>query len=102
MLRQYNISLTTPIEKLSTVSDRTYIFADSVVVCLESDINDELIEKLASIEPTPNKFVLRDSAFSDNIELKDVSFRKLSALIANHQIKEEFNSNHSNYTVEFI
>ncbi len=102
MLRQYNISLTTPIEKLSTVSDRTYIFADSVVVCLESEINDELIEKLASIEPTPNKFVLRDSAFSDNIELKDVSFRKLSALIANHQIKEEFNSNHSNYTVEFI
>ena len=72
MLRQYNIPLTTP------------------------------IEKLASIEPTPNKFVLRDSAFSDNIELKDVSFRKLSALIANHQIKEEFNSNHSNYTVEFI
>lgn len=102
MLRQYNIPLTTPIEKLSTVSDRTYIFADSVVVCLESEINDELIEKLASIEPTPNKFVLRDSAFSDNIELKDVSFRKLSALIANHQIKEEFNSNHSNYTVEFI
>lgn len=102
MLRQYNIPLTTPIEKLSTVSDRTYIFADSVVVCLESEINDELIEKLASIEPTPNKFVLRDSAFSDNIELKEVSFRKLSALIANHQIKEEFNSNHSNYTVEFI
>lgn len=102
MLRQYNIPLSTPIEKMTEISDRTYIFADAVVVCLESEITDSLIEKLANIEPTPAKFVLRDSAFNDDIELKDVSFRKLSALIRNHQTEEERKSKYNNYTVEFI
>ena len=102
MLRQFDIPLSTPIEKLSEVSDRTYIFADAVVVCLEPEITTELIEKLAAIEPTPAKFVLRDSAFNDDIQLKDVSFRRLSALIKNHQTEEERKSKYNNYTVEFI
>ena len=102
MLRQFDIPLSTPIEKLTQVSDRTYIFADAVVVCLEPEITTELIEKLAAIEPTPAKFVLRDSAFNDDIELKDVSFRRLSALIKNHQTEEERKSKYNNYTVEFI
>ena len=102
MLRQYGIPLSTPIEKLDSISDRTYAFADAVVVCLEPKITDELIEKLAAIEPTPAKFVLRDSAFGDNIEFKDFSFRKLSALISNHQTEEERKSKYNNYTVEFI
>ena len=102
MLRQFDIPLSTPIEKLSSVSDRTYIFADAVAVCLEPDIDEQLIERLAAIEPTPAKFVLRDSAFNDDIELKDVSFRRLSALIANHQTEKERKSKYNNYTVEFI
>lgn len=102
MLRQFDIPLSTPIEKISSVSDRTYIFADAVVVCLEPEIDEQLIERLAAIEPTPAKFVLRDSAFNDDIELKDVSFRRLSALIANHQTEEERKSKYNNYTVEFI
>lgn len=102
MLRQYGIPLSTPVVKLDDVSDRTYIFADAVVVCLEPAITDELIEKLADIEPTPAKFVLRDSAFGDNIEFKDFSFRKLSALISSHQTEEERKSKYNNYTVEFI
>ena len=102
MLRQYGIPLSTPIEKLDSISDRTYAFADAVVVCLEPEITDELIEKLAAIEPTPAKFVLRDSAFGDDIEFKDFSFRKLSALISNHQTEEERKSRYNNYTVEFI
>ena len=102
MLRQFDIPLSTPIEKLTQVSDRTYIFADAVVVCLEPEITTELIEKLAAIEPTPAKFVLRDSAFNDDIQLKDVSFRRLSALIKNHQTEEERKSKYNNYTVEFI
>lgn len=102
MLRQYGIPLSTPIEKLANISDRTYIFADAVVVCLEPEITDELIEKLAGIEPTPAKFVLRDSAFGDNIEFKDFSFRKLSALIRSHQTVEERKSKYNNYAVEFI
>ena len=102
MLRQFDIPLSTPIEKMPEVSDRTYIFADAVVVCLEPEITTELIEKLAAIEPTPAKFVLRDSAFNDDIQLKDVSFRRLSALIKNHQTEEERKSKYNNYTVEFI
>lgn len=102
MLRQYGIPLSTPIEKLSEISDRTYIFADAVVVCLEPTITDELIEKLAAIEPLPAKYVLRDSAFGDNIMFKDFSFRKLSALISSHQTEEERKSKYNNYTVEFI
>ena len=102
MLRQFDIPLSTPVEKLPRVSDRTYIFADAVVVCLEPEITTELIEKLAAIEPTPAKFVLRDSAFNDDIQLKDVSFRRLSALIKNHQTEEERKSKYNNYTVEFI
>ncbi len=102
MLRHHNIPLSTPIEKLDEIGERTYMFADSVVVCLEREITDELIEKLAAIEPTPAKFILRDSAFGDDIEFKDVSFRRLSALIQNHQSDEEKKSKYSNYTVEFI
>lgn len=102
MLRQYGIPLSTPIEKLTYVSDRTYIFADAVVVCLEPKIDEQLIERLAAIEPTPAKFVLRDSAFNDDIELKDVSYRRLSALIANHQLEGERKNSRNNYTVEFI
>lgn len=102
MLRQFDIPLSTPIEKLPEVSDRTYIFADAVVVCLEPEIDEKLIEKLASIEPVPGKFVLRDSAFNDDIELKDVSYRRLSALIANHQLEGERKNSRNNYTVEFI
>ena len=102
MLRQFDIPLSTPVEKLPQVSNRTYIFADAVVVCLEPEITTELIEKLAAIEPTPAKFVLRDSAFNDDIQLKDVSFRRLSALIKNHQTEEERKSKYNNYTVEFI
>lgn len=102
MLRQFDIPLSTPIEKMPEVSGRTYIFADAVVVCLEPEITTELIEKLAAIEPTPAKFILRDSAFNDDIQLKDVSFRRLSALIKNHQTEEERKSKYNNYTVEFI
>ena len=102
MLRQYGIPLSTPIERLDSISDRTYIFADSVVVCLDPETTTELIEKLAAIEPTPAKYILRDSAFNDDIELKDVSFRRLSALVQNHQPEAVRKSKYNNFTVEFI
>ncbi len=102
MLRQYGIPLSAPIKNIPEISNRTYIFADMFVVCLEPEIDDSLIERLAGIEPVPAKFILRDSAFNDDIELKDVTFRKLSALICNHQTEEERKKKYSNYTVEFI
>ncbi len=102
MLRQYGVPLSTKIEQMSEISDRTYIFNDAVVVCLEGEITDELIEKLSDIEPIPAKFILRDSAFGDDIKLKETAYRKLTALIGNHQTDEEKRSKYNTYTVEFI
>lgn len=97
LLRQRDVPLSAKIEKLSSIGDRTYIFAESFVVCLEEKIDKQMIEKLAAVEPLPIKFIFRDSAFEDDIELKDETFRRLSALI-------ERNAGESGkaYTVEFI
>jgi adenine-specific DNA-methyltransferase len=73
------------------------MFADSFVVCLEQDITRELVNRLAAIEPLPVKFVFRDSAFDDNIALKDETFRRLNALIEKNSGGEK-----QTYTVEFI
>lgn len=97
LLRQRDVPLSSRIEKLSSIGDRTYMFAESFVVCLEEKIDKEMIEKFAAIEPLPIKFIFRDSAFEDDIELKDETFRRLSAFI-------ERNTGESGkaYTVEFI
>lgn len=97
LLRQRDIPLSSKIEKLSEIGDRTYIFSESYVVCLEENITEELINKLAAIKPLPIKFYFRDSAFNDDIELKDYSIRELEALVAKNT-GEDNNS----YTVEFI
>lgn len=97
LLRQRDVPLSSKIEKLNDIGDRTYMFAESFVVCLEEKVDKEMIEKLAAIEPLPIKYVFRDSAFEDDIELKDETFRRLNALI-------ERNTGESGkaYTVEFI
>lgn len=97
LLRQRDIPLSAKVELLENIGKRTYIFADSYLVCLEEDITVELIEKLAELNPLPIKFILRDSAFGDDIALKDEAYRRLKALI-------ERNSGESKktYTVEFI
>lgn len=97
LLRQRDIPLSAKVELLEDIGKRTYIFADSYIVCLETDITAELVEKLAAINPLPIKFIFRDSAFGDDIALKDEISRRLHALI-------ERNSSGSKkaYTVEFI
>jgi adenine-specific DNA-methyltransferase len=97
MLRQTDIPLSSKVVRLSDIGQRTYMFADSFVVCLEQEITRELIDRLAAIEPLPVKFVFRDSAFDDNIALKDETFRRLNALIEKNSGGEK-----PAYTVEFI
>ncbi|MCF8077356.1 MAG: site-specific DNA-methyltransferase, partial [Desulfotignum sp.] len=97
MLRQTDIPLSSKVVQLSDIGQRTYMFADSFVVCLEQDITRELVNRLAAIEPLPVKFVFRDSAFDDNIALKDETFRRLNALIEKNSGGEK-----QTYTVEFI
>ena len=97
MLRQNDIPLSESLEVLTDIGNRTYLYASTYLICLETEITEEMVEKLASLDPLPIKFVFRDSAFKDNISLKDETFRKLRSLI-------ERNSGESkvSYRVEFI
>ena len=97
MLRQNDVPLSESLEVLTDIGNRTYLYASTYLICLETEITEEMVEKLALLDPLPIKFVFRDSAFKDNISLKDETFRKLRSLI-------ERNSGDSkvSYRVEFI
>ena len=97
MLRQSNIPLTGTITKPIATAKRTYLYADAYLICLEEKITQKLVESLATIEPTPNKYFFRDSAFGTDIALKDETFRRLKAEIHKHH-----GDLGAAYTVEFI
>lgn len=97
MLRQRDVALSETLEQLSDIGSRTYLYASSYLVCLESEITEELVSKLADLDPLPIKFIFRDSAFKDDIALKDETFRRLKALI-----EKNAGTNKPTYTVEFI
>lgn len=98
MLRQKNVPLSSKVEKIFGGGySRTYLYADSYLVCLETKITEELIDKLARINPLPIKFIFRDSAFQDDIALKDETFRRLKALIEKNNGMKKMT-----YTVEFL
>ena len=97
MLRQRDVALSETLEQLSDIGSRTYLYASSYLVCLETKITEELVSKLAELDPLPIKFIFRDSAFKDDIALKDETFRRLKALI-----EKNAGTNKPIYTVEFI
>ena len=97
MLRQKNIPLSSKVEVLDEIGSRTYLYADSYLVCLETQVTNEMIDKLASIDPTPFKYIFRDSAFKDDIDLKTNAFRRLKAMVEKHA-----GATKKAYTVEFI
>ena len=97
MLRQRDVALSERLETLSDIGSRTYLYASSYLVCLETKITEELVSKLAKLDPLPIKFIFRDSSFQDNIALKDETFRKLKALV-----EKNAGTNKPTYTVEFI
>ena len=97
MLRQRDVALSESLEQLSDIGSRTYLYASSYLVCLETEITVELINKLAELDPLPIKFIFRDSAFKDDIALKDETFRRLKALI-----EKNAGTGKPAYTVEFI
>lgn len=97
MLRQRDVALSETLEQLSDIGGRTYLYAGSYLVCLETEITKELVSRLAELDPLPIKFIFRDSAFKDDIALKDETFRRLKALI-----ERNAGTNRPAYTVEFI
>lgn len=97
LLRHRDIPLSTNVEQLSDIGTRTYIFADTVVVCLEESITEQMIDKIAAIEPMPTKIIFRDSAFGDDISLKENTMIRLEA-----QIRKQSGLEKRAYRVEFI
>lgn len=97
MLRQRDVALSETLEQLSDIGSRTYLYASSYLVCLEITITEDLVSILAKLDPLPIKFIFRDSAFKDDISLKDETFRKLKALI-----EKNAGASKPTYTVEFI
>ncbi|WP_089612218.1 site-specific DNA-methyltransferase [Dehalobacterium formicoaceticum] len=97
MLRQKDVPLSSTLETLTDIGSRTYLYGSAYLVCLETEITEELIDKLATLDPLPIKFVFRDSAFKDDINLKDETFRRLKNLIERNSGLEK-----KSYTVEFI
>lgn len=97
MLRQRDVPLSENVELLEDIGKRTYLYASSYLVCLETDISTEMINKIAAIDPTPVKFIFRDSAFKDDIALKDETFRRLKAVVEKNSRQAK-----TTYTVEFI
>ena len=97
MLKQRDVALSETLENLSDIGSRTYLYASSYLVCLETEVSVELIHKLSEIDPLPIKYIFRDSAFKDDIALKDETFRRLKALI-----EKNAGTNKPVYTVEFI
>lgn len=99
MLRQKDVPLSSKMERIFFRGGyrRTYLYADSYLVCLETKITEELIDKLAGLDPLPIKFIFRDSSFQDDIALKDETFRRLRVLIEKNN-----GMNKITYTVEFI
>ena len=97
MLRQRDIALSESVELLSDIGNRTYLYASSFLVCLETEVTESLVKKIAAIDPLPIKFIFRDSAFKDDIVLKDETFRRLKALV-----EKNSGASKPTYTVEFI
>jgi adenine-specific DNA-methyltransferase len=97
LLRHRDIPLSTNVEQLTNIGNRTYIFADTVVVCLEESISDSMIDKIAAIEPMPTKIIFRDSAFGDDISLKENTMIRLEA-----QMRKQSGLEKRAYRVEFI
>lgn len=97
LLRHRDIPLSTSVDQLTEIGNRTYIFADTVVVCLEESISDSMIDKIAAIEPMPTKIILRDSAFGDNISQKENTMIRLEV-----QMRKQSGLEKRAYRVEFI
>lgn len=97
MLRQKNVPLSSTVETLTDIGERTYLYASSYLICLETEITENLIDKLAMLDPLPIKFVFRDSAFKDDIDLKDETFRRLKSMI-----ERNLGVTKHTYNVEFI
>lgn len=96
-LQHRGVPLSSSLEQLSDIGERTYLYANSYLVCLEEDITEEIIKKISKISPQPIAYYFRDSAFGENIALKDDTLRTFKDLVSIN-----YGNNKGSYTLEFI
>ena len=89
MLRRQDIELTEKIKRLDNIGDRTYIVGDTMVVCLEEKITEEMVENIGNIDGDISWIVLRDSAFDDDCDLKINTTKKLRTIIKESKNKDQ-------------
>lgn len=97
MLRQRDVPLSASVKRLQAIGSRTFLFADSYLVCLEENVTIYLLEHLAALDPLPIKFIFRDSAFGEDISFKEETFRRLQLLVERNTEESK-----KTYTVEFL
>lgn len=96
-LQHRGVPLSSSLEKLTNIGERTYLYANSYLVCLEEDVTEDIIKKISQISPQPISYYFRDSAFGENIALKDDTIRMFKDLISIN-----YGNNKGSYTLEFI
>jgi adenine-specific DNA-methyltransferase len=77
LLRHRNIPLSSRLETLAGVGERTYVVSDRLVISLEEEITERTIEAIAAIGPPAAKIILRDSAFGCDIARKANALMRL-------------------------
>ena len=85
LLLKDGFPLTTSIKKLSIKEKIVYSIEEGVlIICLEKKLTEELIEELASLEPTPSRVICLDAGFEGDDELKCNAVH-IFKTIANHK-----------------
>lgn len=97
LLRHRAIPLSARIERLNEIGERTYLLADAILVCLDESVTEEMVDRISEVEPLPSKIIFRDSAFGDDISLKENTMVRLQA-----QMKKQSGVDKKAYRIEFI
>lgn len=97
VLRQRNIPLSLPLQTLTHIGERTYLYGGTLLVCLENELTSELTEKISMLSPLPSKFIFRDSSFGLDIEAKRYTFD-----LFKKQVDKNTDGTEKDYRVEFI
>ena len=97
ILKQQDVLLSERMVRLDDLGKRTFLYASSYLICLESVIDRRLLEQISCLEPFPMKIFFRDSAFQDDFVLKDEGIRFLEAVIEKNSKNQK-----RTYTVEFL
>lgn len=94
LLRYYGMPLSSKIEKLDNIGNRTYSIGGELIVCLEDKITVELVNRLAKVHFA--KLYIRDSSFKGrkSLELKQNLMTRLN-------LQKSYNGEKV-YKVEFI